>query len=84
MQQVDFSPQCFLEVSSEICEGGARSSAKHDVERLPVGPRQLAADECLEYLEELAIPDQEAAFVLERRYRRGECVGALSSGYALP
>jgi hypothetical protein len=78
MQHLDLAADGFFEPSRELGQRAAGARTQNDVEGLPVGPVQLVTDERFEYLEELLITDQQAAFILEGRGGHGQLVGASS------
>jgi hypothetical protein len=63
--QLDLPGQRFLESSPELADRAAGPCPQDDVERLSVGPRQFLTDERFEHMEELAIPEQQAPFIVE-------------------
>jgi hypothetical protein len=76
VEQLHLAAKRDLEASSQLSQRAAGTCPQHHVKRLTIGPREFVTHERLEDLEELAIPEQQPAFVFERGLGEGEGLGA--------
>jgi hypothetical protein len=76
VQQLDLPSHRLLEPSPQLGQRAAGTGPQHYVERLPVGPGQLVFGERFEHLEELAITEEKAPFILEGRHCQGQRLGS--------
>ena len=75
MHQFHFAADGGFEAPSQLRQRGPRACAQDDVEGLAIGPGELVPEKGLEGLEELAIPEEQDALVVEVRSRMGQAVG---------